>query len=105
LSQAYRSLSPDEQDVVDTLLAEWVVSDDDRKRFASMALIREYNIVSALTALQELVRQLDESLEPSAPYDLSKANRVIAQITSSHRSDESADAARQDREHGETTKA
>jgi hypothetical protein len=83
LSEAYRALSEDEQSVVNALLGEWVLSDDEGKRFDALFLIRQHGIQSAIPAIKTLVTKLEVSPSPGAPYELTKAKAVIAQLTGS----------------------
>ena len=81
LSQRYLSLPTDEREVVNAILAEWVLSDDPSKRFDALALIDEHRISSALPALRELRKNLERSTGPGAPYERAKVDRIVAAIT------------------------
>jgi hypothetical protein len=83
LSKAYEALSQDEQCVVNALLGEWVVGEDESKRFDALALIREHAIGSAIPSIRTLVTKLEVSPSPGAPYELKKAKGVIEQLTGS----------------------
>ena len=80
LSRAYGALTPDERRVVDGVIAEWAKSDDEKKRFDALALIREHRIASALPAVDELAARLSTSKEPDAPYELAKIRRLKAHL-------------------------
>lgn len=81
LIERYRLLTPEERDIVDGLLAEHALSDDSLKRFDALALVDEFNIVSALPALRELERRTENATGPSAPYDWAKVNRIIGKLS------------------------
>ena len=78
LSRYYLSLTPAGKDAINDLLAEWVVSDDESKRFDALALIDEHRISSALPALHRLGEELDKSTDPGAPYERAKVDRIVA---------------------------
>jgi len=48
----YRGLDDADRAVVEDAAADWVVGDDERRRFDALALIREFEIRSALPALR-----------------------------------------------------
>ena len=82
LSAEYQKLPNEERLVVDDLLAEWVGSDDERLRFDAMAIINDFQIDSAVPALQVLEEQLSDSSAPGAPYERAKARRLIDALRS-----------------------
>lgn len=81
LSRRYGDLSPNDRVVVDELIADWVLAEDEAKRFDALALIAEHRIRTAAAAVRELCRRLETSDEPSAPYEWAKANRVLGRVT------------------------
>ena len=81
LSQYYRSLQVIERQTIDALLGEWVLSDNESKRFDALALIDEHRISSALPALEELRRRLDKSRGPGASFEKAKVERIVASLT------------------------
>lgn len=81
LSRYYRSLQAEERQTIDAVLSEWVVSDNESKRFDALALVDEHRIRSALPALEELRRKLDKSREPSAPFEKAKVDLIITSLT------------------------
>ena len=80
LSHRYRLLSSDERRVVDELLAEWILADDENKRFDALALISEHRVESAMSALYRLAERLRASAAPGAPYELAKVNRIVDRL-------------------------
>lgn len=80
LSQRYKSLDPQQREIVDEILTEWVLSDDETKRFDALALIDEYRVRSALAALRTLAARLEGGTGPGAPYEWAKVNRIIAAL-------------------------
>ena len=53
LAELYEAVSPDERDVFDAALADWVRSDDLGKLFDATVLIGQFNVRSALPAVQQ----------------------------------------------------
>lgn len=81
LVDRYRKLSPDERSVVDRILGEAVLSDEEWQRFDALALINEFQISSALPALDKLADRLEESDRPGAPFELKKVRRIVARLS------------------------
>lgn len=80
LSYAYTLLQPDERPIIDELLAEWVLSFDEKKRFDALVLLREHKIVSAIPALHELAARLATSPDVGAPFELEKVSGVLVYL-------------------------
>ena len=80
LSTEYGLRSPEERAVINTVLSEWLVSDDEKKRFDALALIFDYRIDSSLPALRALTQRLKYSSAVGAPFELEKVTRVIDKI-------------------------
>jgi hypothetical protein len=78
LHALYRRLDAEERQMADQVLAEWALAEDEKVRFDALALIADFRIRSAEPALQNLMRRLAASAAPSAPYELSKVNRILA---------------------------
>jgi hypothetical protein len=81
LHALYRGLGADERALADEVLSGWVLSDEEAKRFDAMALIREFRIGSAVSALERLVRRLEDSSEPGAPFERDKVAGLIAELS------------------------
>jgi hypothetical protein len=77
LGALYERLDARERLLADGVLADWIVSDDEAKRWDALALVRAYKITSAMAALRELEGKLERSSDPSAPYEWAKVNRLI----------------------------
>ena len=72
LSGLYKKFDAAERRMADQVLSEWVLSEDEGLRFDALALIDEFKIDTAISALHELAARLVSSAEPSAPYELKK---------------------------------
>ena len=83
MSRQYRMLEPDERDVVDQVIGEWLLSEDEGLRFDALALIAEQRIRSAVPALQQLAEKLRGETRPGAPYELAKVHRTITALSGS----------------------
>ena len=73
----YRTLSLEEQNEINGLLAEQLSSDDATLRFDSMAVIQEFKIRSAVPSLVELTVRLEGQAGPQARNELAKARALI----------------------------
>lgn len=81
LSDRYRALSPNERRVVDSVLCDWMLSDDERLRFDALALISEHLILSALPRLRTLSDRLSRESGPGPKYERAKVGRIIARLS------------------------
>lgn len=82
LHSLYRSLDPSERDLAGQVLAEWVRSDQEAKRFDAVALIREFEIGRAVPALRQRADELRRSDDPGAPFEREKVEGLLADLTS-----------------------
>ncbi len=80
LTEFYRGLDQEDRQVVDEVLASWVIEGDIRRRFDALALIDEFEIRSALPALQADLDRLADAVGPSVPTDRAKLERIIARL-------------------------
>lgn len=78
----YRQLDTLERPVADEVVAGWVMSDTEAKRFDAVALIREFEVVRAVPALRELARRLGKSGDPGAPFEREKVESLAAELGS-----------------------
>lgn len=81
LSARYAALSPEDREVVDGVLAEWVLSEDEGLRSDALFVISENAVGSAVPALRVLAQRLEETDEPGAPYEWAWVNRTIGILT------------------------
>ncbi|MEJ7786517.1 MAG: hypothetical protein WKF96_17075 [Solirubrobacteraceae bacterium] len=76
----YRSLDPVERELAHQVLAEWLVSDDETKRFVAVALVREFRVVTAAPALRQLSDQLQRCDGPGAPFERRKVEDLLSEF-------------------------
>jgi hypothetical protein len=76
LFEMYRGLDADERRMANEVIAEWLLSDQESVRFDALALVREFDVRAARTALETLAARLASSTSPSAPYELKIVQRV-----------------------------
>lgn len=77
LSHRYTLLQSNERAIVDVVLAEWLESADETKRFDAESLIWDHRIGTAMPALKALARRLERSKAPGAPYELKMVQKII----------------------------
>jgi hypothetical protein len=82
LSLRYGLLDPESRPAVDSLLAEWLLSEDEALRFEARAVISDHAITSALPALEQLLTRLDDSTQPGAPFEQERIREIIASLQS-----------------------
>lgn len=80
LSGLYRNLDATERELADRVLAEWVLSHEEAKRFDAVALIREFEVTSAAPELRDLVGRLARSDDPGAPFEREKVEVLLRDL-------------------------
>ena len=83
LRTLYEKFGETERQMADNVLSEWALSEDEQLRFDALALINDFKIVSATPDLQMLAIRLASDTAPSAPYELRKVQRIIAELSGS----------------------
>lgn len=73
-----RGLVPEDRDLADEVIGEWVLSADESKRFDSLAVVDELGIRSAIPRLRELEARLAKMGGPGAPFEAKKIRRILA---------------------------
>ena len=76
----YQKFDAEERRMADQVLAEWVVSEDTGMRYHAKALVHEFEIVTAIPALQQLAERLASSRAVGAPGELEVVNRIIGDL-------------------------
>jgi len=80
LHAVYRKFDLEERAMANKVLVEWALSEDENLRFDALALIDDLKIKDAKTALLQLASRLATSQTSSAPYELRKVKRIIADL-------------------------
>lgn len=80
LESLYRRLDAGDRALADVVVTEWVVSDDDARRFDAEVLIERCRIDSAAPALRRLARKLETSAEPGAPFERERVDRILVAL-------------------------
>jgi hypothetical protein len=81
LHSLYLKFDASERAMANRVLAEWALSADEGMRFDALALIDEFKIKQATTALNELAQRLGKSKALGAPYELEKVKRIVGNIS------------------------
>jgi hypothetical protein len=66
--------------VVDEALADWVVGGDDRRVFDALALIQQFEIRSALPALERRAESLAGATEGPRKHEREKIERIAREL-------------------------
>jgi hypothetical protein len=80
LRQLYQRFDAKKRAMADHVLAEWVLSDDESKRFDALSLINEFKITKATPALRSLADRLSENRAVSVPYELWKVYGILRRL-------------------------
>lgn len=81
LIAAYKTLSAEERTVIDQLLIDQLTSNSESTRFDALALIREFQITSALSNLFALIARLEQLQSPGSPFEHAKVRRLISDLS------------------------
>jgi hypothetical protein len=80
LFDGYSALHDERRTLAEQVLAEWVLSPDEVRRYDGIALIRKFRVRSAVPALQALARRLESETTPGAPFELAKVRTLMAEL-------------------------
>jgi hypothetical protein len=80
LRMLYKKFDNDERVMADTVIAEWVLSEDEGLRFNAQSLVADFKIRRAKASLRELAMRLRSSREPGAPFELTKVERSLEEL-------------------------
>jgi hypothetical protein len=80
LESLYSRFDENERQMASIVLNDWLVSQDESLRFDALAVIRRYQIATALPALNKLLGRLKDEATPGAPYEAQAVEKVIAAI-------------------------
>jgi hypothetical protein len=78
----YERLDSDERELADRIIAEWVASGNERKRFDALAMVDHFRIRAATAQLKTAEAELAERKDPEAPYELAKVRRILVRVES-----------------------
>lgn len=73
----FEQLSPHQRSEADRIVATWLESSDEGKRFEAEFIVEELKIRSAVPALRRLAQSLAASADPFASSELAKVNRIL----------------------------
>lgn len=76
----YSRLRGEDRDHANRVFDEWLLSDDESKRYVAIALIREFRVATAAPALRDLVRKLTESDDPGASFEREKVEGLLSEF-------------------------
>ncbi len=76
----YDSLGPDERRCILPLLAEWLLSDDNRLRYDAAFVISERNIGEMIPAVRDALTKCERTPGPEAHYEAKKLSRLIDEL-------------------------
>jgi hypothetical protein len=83
LHEWYRRLDPTQRSLANAVLTEWVLSENEAKRFDAVALIREFRVIAAIATLHELSLRLGRSTDPGAPFERQKVVSLVGELSRS----------------------
>lgn len=81
IASRYRRAEAPQRAQADAEIAEWLLCDYSGRRFAALALIREFGTPGVLPHLRELLRRLETTPGPEAKDEHASVEQVIRQLT------------------------
>lgn len=76
LHALYQKFSTDERSMADQVIAEWVLENDEIRRWDALALIDNLKIVHAVPALRALEKRLAQSTGPDDSFWAGRAGQL-----------------------------
>jgi len=76
LHALYQKFSADERNMADRVIAEWVLENDEIRRWDALALIDNLKIVRAVPALRALEKRLAQSIGPDDSFWAGRAGQL-----------------------------
>ena len=80
LMDLYERFEAEERELADKVIAEWIRSDNKRKRFDALALVDPFGIRAAIGELRSEEVELVGRTDPEAPYELAKVRRILERL-------------------------
>ena len=80
LLDAYDELTIGEKAEIHKILAEWLVSADNKLRYDAQFLTSQRQIGEMVPAVEEAIEAIDESFGPEAKYELKKLKRILDEL-------------------------
>jgi len=77
----YDSLSDGEKAAVNDLLAEWLISDDNTRRYDVEFLISQRCIKSLKTAVEKAIEIAQNRTDPGAEFDIENLLRILNELS------------------------
>jgi len=80
LRKAFSGWDQKTQRAARPVIAEWLRSENPRKRFDALALVEEFSICEAISPLRELIRKLDQESTAESKFNLKRATEVLRKL-------------------------
>ena len=81
LATYYKALGRGDQLLAVPIVCEWLLSDDESRRWDAEFLVSEFSIREAVPTLRSLAERLEGETTPDAPYEWAKVNRLLAGLS------------------------
>lgn len=80
LLEAYDALTSDERIVIHSILAEWMLSDDNRLRYDAEFITSQRCIRSLKSAVEQALAKSESKSGPEAYYEAKKLRRILCEL-------------------------
>ncbi len=81
LLDIYDEVPSGEKAEIHQVLAEWLMSDDNKLRYDGQFVISQRKIVEMAPAVEEAIDRIDESSGPEAKYEAKKLRRILSDLS------------------------
>lgn len=81
LLDAYDALASEEKAEIHKVLAEWLVSKDNRLRYDARFLTSQRQIVEMVPALEGAIEQIGQTFGPEAKHELRHLRQILDELT------------------------
>lgn len=85
LRSLFSKLDADDRSLANEVLAEWLLSDNDARRYHASVLVGELNVTTALPAVEELIRRLSSGTVPHDRATFDRLRQLAAELTEHQR--------------------
>lgn len=80
LLEAYDALSPKELSVIHSILAEWLIDDDNRLRYDARFLTSQRQLHELKTSVREAIAKYESEAGPEASNEVKHLERILIEL-------------------------
>jgi hypothetical protein len=81
LRTAFERATPQEREILNEVVREWLSGADERDRFDGAFITGEFGLTGNLDLIQSLLDEASGRDDPGAPFERARYERVVARLT------------------------